>query len=193
MEQHGATVTLPRTGCLSKIDDKTRRKLVKEAAKRLMATLKELQELMASTGSVVHVTTISRLLHVSGLRRRLARWKPCLSKKNIQAQPHFAKRQKSPKRMLENVLWFDETKVEGFGHNSKRYIWCKTTLLITKRTPYLQRSMAVVASCFVAGFLQLVDSYPKRVLYLKPKVLQQSISLRACIFMQPGYFFIFPL
>ncbi|KAI3371761.1 hypothetical protein L3Q82_024310 [Scortum barcoo] len=66
----------------SKIDDKTRRKLVREAAKRPTATLKELQEFLASTGCVaVHVTTISSLLHMSGLWGRVARWKPYLSKK----------------------------------------------------------------------------------------------------------------
>ncbi len=27
--------------------------------------------------------------------------------------------------MWENVLWSDETKVEHFGHNSKRYVWWK--------------------------------------------------------------------
>ena len=71
--KYGTTVTLPRTGRPSKIDDKTRRKLVREAAKRPTATLKELQEFLASTGCVVHVKTISRLLHMSGLWGRVAR------------------------------------------------------------------------------------------------------------------------
>ncbi len=37
------------------------------------------------------------------------------------AKTHY----KSPKSMWENVLWSDETKVELFGHNSKRYVWHK--------------------------------------------------------------------
>ncbi len=37
--------------------------------------------------------------------------------------------------MWENVLLSDETKVELVGHNSKRYVWQKTTLHITKGTP----------------------------------------------------------
>uniref|UniRef100_A0AAY5L2M0 Tc1-like transposase DDE domain-containing protein n=1 Tax=Esox lucius TaxID=8010 RepID=A0AAY5L2M0_ESOLU len=32
---------------------------------------------------------------------------------------------KCPKSMWENVLWSDETKVELFGHISKRYVWRK--------------------------------------------------------------------
>lgn len=65
--KYGATVILPRIGCPSKIDEKMRRKLVREAAKRPTATLREPQEFLASTGCVVHVTTISHVLHMSGL------------------------------------------------------------------------------------------------------------------------------
>ncbi|XP_061680388.1 uncharacterized protein LOC133503149 [Syngnathoides biaculeatus] len=71
--KNGTTVPLPRTGRPSKIDEKTRRELVREAVKRPTATLKELQEFLASTGCSVHVTTISRLLHMSGLWGRVAR------------------------------------------------------------------------------------------------------------------------
>ncbi len=49
---YGATVILPSNGCPSKIDDKMRRKLVREDAKRPTGTLKELQEFLASTGCV---------------------------------------------------------------------------------------------------------------------------------------------
>ncbi|KAM9392316.1 transcription factor BTF3 homolog 4-like isoform 2-T2 [Pholidichthys leucotaenia] len=44
--KYGTTVTLPRTGRPSKIDEKSRRRLVREAAKRLTATLKGLQEFL---------------------------------------------------------------------------------------------------------------------------------------------------
>uniref|UniRef100_A0AAY5KG20 Transposase Tc1-like domain-containing protein n=1 Tax=Esox lucius TaxID=8010 RepID=A0AAY5KG20_ESOLU len=63
---------------------------------------------------------------MNGLWGRVARQKPFLTKKNIQARLKFAKTNiKSPNSTWENVLWSDETKVEHFGHNSKRYIWCK--------------------------------------------------------------------
>uniref|UniRef100_A0A8C5LME3 Transposase n=1 Tax=Leptobrachium leishanense TaxID=445787 RepID=A0A8C5LME3_9ANUR len=78
--------TLPRCGRPVKM---TMSKLVREAAKRPTATLKELQAYLASTGCVVHVTTISRILHMSGLWGRLARRKPFLTKKNIQAWQNF--------------------------------------------------------------------------------------------------------
>ncbi len=45
--KYGATVILTSNGCPSKIDEKMRRKLVREAAKRTTATLKELQEFLS--------------------------------------------------------------------------------------------------------------------------------------------------
>ncbi len=44
-----------------------------EAAKRPTATLKELQKFLASTSCVVHVTTVSHILLMSGLWGRVAR------------------------------------------------------------------------------------------------------------------------
>uniref|UniRef100_A0AAY5KHF6 Transposase n=1 Tax=Esox lucius TaxID=8010 RepID=A0AAY5KHF6_ESOLU len=45
--KYGTTGTLPRTGRPSKIYEKMRRKLVREASKRPTETLKELQEFLA--------------------------------------------------------------------------------------------------------------------------------------------------
>ena len=46
----GTTKTLPRSGRPSKLDDQARRRLIREATKRPMATLKELPAFMAKTG-----------------------------------------------------------------------------------------------------------------------------------------------
>ena len=56
---YGNTKTLSRSGRPYKLDDQARRRLIREATKRSMATLKELQAFMAKTGHYVHVTTIS--------------------------------------------------------------------------------------------------------------------------------------
>uniref|UniRef100_A0AAY5L436 Ig-like domain-containing protein n=1 Tax=Esox lucius TaxID=8010 RepID=A0AAY5L436_ESOLU len=102
--------------------EKMRRKLVREASKRPTATLKEL----AGTGCVLHVKTITRIFHMNGLWGRVGRRKPFLTEKNIQARLKFTKTNiKSPKSTWENALCSDETKVQLFGHNSKRYVWCK--------------------------------------------------------------------
>ena len=47
---YGPTKTLPRSGRPSKLDDQSRGRLISEATKRPMATLKELQTFMAKTG-----------------------------------------------------------------------------------------------------------------------------------------------
>ena len=49
---------LLRPGCLSKLDDQARRRLIREAIKRPMTTLKELHAVMVKTGHCVHVATI---------------------------------------------------------------------------------------------------------------------------------------
>ena len=105
------------------IDEKTRRKLVREASTRPTATLKELQEFLASTGCVLHVTTISRILHMCGLWGRVASRKPFLSKKNIQDQLNFAKTcMKSPKSMHYGLM---KPKLNFLAIIPKRYVWGK--------------------------------------------------------------------
>uniref|UniRef100_A0AAY5KP04 Transposase Tc1-like domain-containing protein n=1 Tax=Esox lucius TaxID=8010 RepID=A0AAY5KP04_ESOLU len=143
VRKYGTTETLPRTKHPTKMYEKTRRKLVREASKRPIA----------STGCVLHVTTISCILHMNGLWGRVARRKPFLTKKNIQAWLKFAKTNiKSPKSMWENVLWSDETKVELLAIIPKGMFGVKTTLHITQRTPYPQSRMVVAESCFGAVF-----------------------------------------
>ncbi len=121
---------LPSTGCPSKIDEKMRRKLVREAAKRPTATLKELQEFLASTGCVVHMTTISHILQMSGL------WG---GKKNIQAWLDFAKTHyKSPKAYGKMCYGLMKTRLNFLAIILKGMFGTKTTLHITKGTPYPQ-------------------------------------------------------
>ena len=81
----GTTQTLPGSGRHSKLDERARRKLVREATKRPTATLKQLQEFMTKSGHCVHVTTISQILHKCGLYGRVARKKPLLKKGHMQS------------------------------------------------------------------------------------------------------------
>lgn len=65
--KYGSTVTLLRTARPPKTDEKTRQKLVREAAERPTATLKELQEYLASAESELHATTLFCILCMYGL------------------------------------------------------------------------------------------------------------------------------
>ena len=89
---YGTIKTLPRSGRPSKLDDQARRRLIREATKRPMATLKELHAFMAKTGHCVHVTTISQALHKSGLYGGVARRKPLLKKAHLESCLRNAKK-----------------------------------------------------------------------------------------------------
>ena len=115
---------LPREGCPPKLMDQARRALIREATKRPKITLKELQTSTAEIGVSVHRKTLSRTLHRVGLYGRVARKKPLLKEKNKQTNLVFAKMYVGDSANIwKKVLWSDETKIELFGHQGKRYIW----------------------------------------------------------------------
>lgn len=66
--QSSKTGILLSTACLYKIGEKTRRKVISEAAKMPTATLKEWQPFVPSAGCSLHVTTISWILYTLGYR-----------------------------------------------------------------------------------------------------------------------------
>ncbi|MBN3279959.1 TCB1 transposase, partial [Polyodon spathula] len=126
---HHTTQALPRKGCTSKLSAQTRRRPVREATERPTITLKEQQSSMAGSGVMVHQSTISRALHNTGLYGRVARKyssTQVLKKYHLKARLEFARKHESDAAaMWEKVLWSDETKIENFGQNSKRYVWRK--------------------------------------------------------------------
>ena len=125
-KEYGTTATLPREGRPPKLSDQVRRALVREATKRPMVTLKELERSTAEMGETVHGTTITRTLHKAGLYGRVARRKPLLKKTHIKSRLDFAKRHVGDTaNMWKKVLWSDETKIELFGLSAKRYVWRK--------------------------------------------------------------------
>ena len=60
-------VNLARAGRPHKLSDRARRRLVREATKTPMTTLKELQASAAEMGETLHTTTVARVLHQSKL------------------------------------------------------------------------------------------------------------------------------
>uniref|UniRef100_A0A8K9XI19 Tc1-like transposase DDE domain-containing protein n=1 Tax=Oncorhynchus mykiss TaxID=8022 RepID=A0A8K9XI19_ONCMY len=126
-KEYQTTANLPRPGRPSKLSAHTRRRLIRDAAKRPMITLDELQRSTAEVGDSVHRTTISRILHKSGLYGRVARRKPFLKDIHKKCCLKFATRHLGDTpNMWKKVLWSDETKIELFGNNAKRYVWRKS-------------------------------------------------------------------
>ncbi|CDQ96841.1 unnamed protein product, partial [Oncorhynchus mykiss] len=79
-----------RPGRPSKLSAHTRRRLIRDAAKRPMITLDELHRSTAEVGDSVHRTTISRILHKSALYGRVARRKPFLKDIHKKCRLKFA-------------------------------------------------------------------------------------------------------
>lgn len=116
------TQTLPRSGRPSKLSSRARRKLVRYASKRPMATMKQLKELLAETGENVHESTISRSLRKAKLGKMAPR-KPMQKGAHLQSRVEFAKKHLTdPVNVWQRVLWSDETKLElsvsGTAHPS---------------------------------------------------------------------------
>uniref|UniRef100_A0AAR2J9J3 Transposase Tc1-like domain-containing protein n=1 Tax=Pygocentrus nattereri TaxID=42514 RepID=A0AAR2J9J3_PYGNA len=120
------TANLPRPGRPSKLSAQTRR-LIRDAATRPMITLDELQRSTAEVGDFVHRTTISCILHKSGLYGRVARRKQFLKDIHKKSCLKFARSHLGDTpNMWKKVLWSDEPKIKLFGHNAKCYVWCKS-------------------------------------------------------------------
>ena len=90
-KEYQTTTNLRRPGRPSKLSAHTMRRLIRDAAKRPMITLDELQRSTAEVGDSVHRTTISRILHKSGLYGRVARRKPFLKDIHKKCRLKFAK------------------------------------------------------------------------------------------------------
>uniref|UniRef100_A0A8C7JLI9 Transposase Tc1-like domain-containing protein n=1 Tax=Oncorhynchus kisutch TaxID=8019 RepID=A0A8C7JLI9_ONCKI len=77
----------------------------------------------AKVGDSVHRTTISRILHKSGLYGRVARRKPFLKDIHKKCHLKFATSHLGDTpNMWKKVLWSDETKMELFAHHPEHNI-----------------------------------------------------------------------
>ncbi len=144
----GTTRTLPRAGRPAKLSYRGRRALVREVKKNPKITVAELQRCIREMGESCRKSTITAALHQSGLL-----WQSGPTEASPQCKTHW----KPAWSLLKNtwrILWSDETKIELFGLNSKRYVWRKQALLITCPIQSQQWSMVVAASC-CGGVFQL--------------------------------------
>src|SRR4029434_9171588 len=116
-----------------------------------MVTLAELQRSCVDMGETSRRTTITATLHRSGLYGRVARWKPLLSARHIKARIEFAKKHMEDSQTMRNkILWSDETKIELFGVNSKRYVWRKpgTAHHLPNTIPTVKHGGGSIMLCF---------------------------------------------
>ena len=185
----GTTRTLPRAGRPSKLSDRGRRALVREVTSNPMVTLTELQGSSVERGEPSSRTTIAAALHQSGLYGRVARRKPHLSKRHMAARLEFAKRHlKDSQTMRNKILWSDETKIELFGLNAKRYVWSRlgTAHHMANTIPTVKHGGGSIMlwGCFSAagtGRLVRIKGKLNAAMYrdiLEENLLQSTLELR---------------
>ncbi|KAG2463651.1 TCB1 transposase, partial [Polypterus senegalus] len=190
------TRTLPRAGRPSKLSDQGRRALVREVTKNPMVTLSELQRSSVERGEPSRRTTIFAAIHQSGLYGRVARWKPLLSKRHMAAHLEFAKRHlKDSQTMRNKILWSDETKIELFGVNARRYVWRKpgTAHHQANTIPTVKHGggSIMLCGCFsAAGTGRLVRIKGKMTAAMYRDILDENL-LQSALDLRLGRWFIF--
>uniref|UniRef100_A0A803JTX2 Transposase Tc1-like domain-containing protein n=1 Tax=Xenopus tropicalis TaxID=8364 RepID=A0A803JTX2_XENTR len=98
-------------------------RIVRMVADNPKITSKDLQEHLAADGVSVHRSTTQRNLHKEHLYGRVMRKKHSHHKQSrlLYTKTHLDK----PQSFGNKVLWTDETKMELFRHNKKRFAWRK--------------------------------------------------------------------
>lgn len=120
----GTTDIKPRSGRPSKISPTTARKIVRDVKKTPRLTSQEIQQSLKESHVEVSSSTVRRHMGKYGLHGRVARKKPLLRKCHKDARLKYAKLNRDkPQNFWEKIMWSDETKIELFGKNYKRYVW----------------------------------------------------------------------
>ncbi len=112
----GTTRTLPRAGRPAKLSYRRRRALVREVKITVAERTRD------AFGRWEKVVESQPSLQPSTSRGFMAEW-PDGSLSSV--QDTWKKHLKDSKMVTNKILWSDETKIELFGLNSKRYVWRK--------------------------------------------------------------------
>ena len=128
------TTTLLRNGRARKTSSRTARQLVVEVPKNPRVTSRELQSSLARADIHVHRFTMRRTLVQVGLHGKVARKNLLLKTKHCAARLKFAKTHLDKTfNHWQKVLWTNETKIELFSHNERRYVWRKPKTAFEER------------------------------------------------------------
>ncbi|CAJ0940981.1 unnamed protein product [Ranitomeya imitator] len=107
----------------TKMSFTTAREIVWDSKKNPQITSAEIQDFLKTSGVAVSRCTIRRHLKKNVLHGQVTRRKPLVRKCYKVFCLQYAKQHRDkPQNFWNKVIWSDETKIELFGHNHKRYI-----------------------------------------------------------------------
>ena len=129
--------------------------LVRKVQINPRTTAKDLVKMLEETGTKVSISTVKRVIYRHNLDGCSARKKPLLQNHHKKARLRFATAHGDKDcSFWRNVLLYDETKIEQFGHNDHRYVWRKNGEACKLKSPSQPWSTGVAASCCGYNLLQ---------------------------------------
>jgi len=127
---------LPRSGRPRILTERDERKIVREIVSNSAQTAVDVQKNLKHNDLLeISTQTVRRALRRNGLRARIKRKKPLLSKNHRKQRLEFAKKHKDWKEEdWARVVWSDESKFQLFGSDGKQYCWVKPSDQIDPRS-----------------------------------------------------------
>lgn len=177
-EMFGTIKNLPGRGRKSCTSTRTDRQILREVSNGKKISVKIIKEnLKLDCG----LTTIRNRLHEGGFWGRIARRKPCLTKKNMKARLQFAMDHlDKPEDFWNKVIWSDESKFELFGSKRRQTVWRKNgkglesnlTHKIVKHSKYV-----MVWGCFSSLRIgRLIEITGKMNAEMYKNILKQNLT-----------------
>jgi transposase len=124
---HLPTIQKSRGGRPQKLTVREKRKLVRLITSGEVDTAVEAQrQLTGDTGKAVHPDTIRNVLKEEGMRSFVKPKKPLLAKRHVRQRLAFARKyQYWTVDDWKRVVWSDETKINRFGSDGRKWGWKK--------------------------------------------------------------------
>lgn len=123
-EKTGTVADLPRSGRPKKLSDKAERNLVNTVKREPRLASSQLAAALHAQGIAdIKPRTVRHILQKNGLHGCVARKKPYLTSEHKKQRRDFAQRfVTSSTSFFRQIIWSDETKVNLFGSDGRRYV-----------------------------------------------------------------------